>query len=122
MRIGLDDILERAALLADRGREAVDAHRSAVEVLDDGEQQLAIQRIEALAVDFQQIQRRGGHRLIDVAVAAHLRVVAHPAQQAVGDARRAARALRDARARRLVDRHLQDPGRARDDRSRSSMP
>ena len=46
----LDDILERAALLADRGRQAVDADRTAVEPLDDGGQELAVERVEALLV------------------------------------------------------------------------
>ena len=54
----LDDVLERAALLADGRGEAVDADRAAVEALDDGRQELAIERVEALAVDLQQVQRR----------------------------------------------------------------
>ena len=91
-----------------RRREAVDADRSAVEALDDRRQELAIERVEALAVDLQQIERRVGDRFVDAAVGAHLRVVAHPAQQAVGDARRAARALRDAPRAALIDRHLQN--------------
>ena len=48
-------------------------------------------------------------------VALDLGVVAHAAQQAVGDARRAARALRDARRALGVDGHAEDAGRARHD-------
>src|SRR5581483_7565058 len=36
----LDDILERAPLLADGHRETVDSHRAAIELLDDGQEQL----------------------------------------------------------------------------------
>ncbi|RYG78107.1 Holliday junction branch migration DNA helicase RuvB, partial [bacterium] len=42
----LDDVLERAALLADRGREALDAHRPAIELLEDRHQQQAVERVE----------------------------------------------------------------------------
>ena len=48
-------------------------------------------------------------------VALHFGVVAHPAQQAVGDARRAARARGDARGAIDVDGHAEDAGRTRDD-------
>ena len=51
----------------------------------------------------------------DRAVGAHLRVVAHAAQQPVGDARRAARAARDLARRVCVDRHAEDPRRSTHD-------
>ena len=66
----LDDILERAALLADRGGEAVDAYRSAVEFLDDRAQHLAVQRIKSLVIDVQHPQRGDRDGLIDPAIAA----------------------------------------------------
>jgi hypothetical protein len=44
--------------------------------------------IETALVDVQQVQRHVGHGLGDVALGAHLGVVTHAAQQAVGDARR----------------------------------
>src|SRR5690606_41277673 len=44
-----------------------------------------------------------------------LRVVAHAAQQTVGDARRAARASRDLGGGRLVERDVDDACRPRDD-------
>jgi hypothetical protein len=48
-------------------------------------------------------------------VALDLGVVAHAAQQAVGDARRAARAARDLEAAFVVHRRIQQAGAARDD-------
>ena len=92
----LDDILQRAALLADGRGNAVDADRAAIEALDDGVRSLRSSVSNPSRIDLQQIERRIGDRLIDVAVGPYLRVVAHPAQQPVGDTRRAARALRDA--------------------------
>jgi hypothetical protein len=52
---------------------------------------------------------------VDAAVALDLGVVAHAAQQPVGDARRAARAARDLQRAGGVDGHVQQPRRARDD-------
>jgi hypothetical protein len=67
--------------------------------------QLAVHHIQAEVVDFQHRQRRIGHRLGDLAVGLDFGVVAHPAQQAVGDARRAARAAGDLHRAGVVDRH-----------------
>ena len=62
-------------------------------------------------------------RLIDAAVRLHLRVVAHAAQQAVGDARRAARALRDAARAGCIDAaRSRMPAERVTMRSRSSTP
>ena len=58
----------------------------------------AVEAVEAAAVDALAAQRFVRHRLGDDAVGAHFGEVAHPPQQAVRDARRAARARRDLRA------------------------
>jgi hypothetical protein len=58
-------------------------------------------------VHVQHGQRRVGHRGGDAAVGAHLGVVAHPAQQAVGDARRAAGAAGDLEGAGVVDLHVE---------------
>src|SRR5512146_2548935 len=49
--IGFEDVLDRVALLADRGRQVIDTHRSAAELLDDREQQLAVHHVEPDRVD-----------------------------------------------------------------------
>ncbi|MNI88595.1 hypothetical protein D3C73_1459100 [compost metagenome] len=76
-------------LFTDRRRQAVDPHRSAVEFLDHGQQQTAVLVIEATLIDIQQVQGKIGNRLGNVALAAYFGKIAHPAQQAVGDSRRA---------------------------------
>ena len=86
-----------------------DADRAAAELVDDRPQQLAVDLVEAVLVDLEQLRApalRDVER--DRAVGAHLRVVAHAPQQPVGDARRAARAPRD----------LRPPPRRRSARSR----
>ena len=45
----LEHVLDRVALLADRGGEVVDADRPAGEFLDDGRQQLAVHHVEPRA-------------------------------------------------------------------------
>src|SRR5580704_3776754 len=74
---GLDHVLERAPLLTDRRRQAVDAHRAAVELFHDRAQQLVIQRIQSLRVNLQQVERRVGTGLIDMAGTLDLREVAY---------------------------------------------
>jgi len=111
----LDDILESAALLAHRGGQALDAHRPAVEFLDDGRQQLTVERVESLRIHFEQIERGARHRFIDAAVAFDFGVVAHATKQPVGDTRRAARAGRNTCRAFGVDRHAEDSGRTRHD-------
>src|SRR6185503_12823472 len=91
----LEHVLDRVALFADRAREIVDADRSAAELVDDGLQELPIHHIQARDVDVEHAQARVGYFASDAALRFHFGVVAHPAQQAVGDARRAARAAGD---------------------------
>src|SRR5206468_8992727 len=108
----LGDILERAALVADRRRKTVDTDRAAVKALDDRREELAVQGVESLTVHLEQVERGVRDRLIDAPVGANLRIVAHPPQQAVGDARGAARALRDAPCAAFIDGYTQDGGGA----------
>ena len=77
----------------------VEADRAAAELVDDRPQQLAIDFVEPVLVDLEQLQRRVRDLERDRAVGAHLRVVADAPQQPVGDARRAARPPRDLGAR-----------------------
>ena len=58
--------------------------------------------VESVLVHFEQLQRGVRDVERDRAVGAHLRVVAHAPQQAIGDARRAARPPRQSRRRRRL--------------------
>ena len=53
-QVGLVDVLDRVGLLADRGGERVHAHRAAAELLDDREEQPAVDLVEAVGVDLEQ--------------------------------------------------------------------
>src|ERR1035441_3952280 len=75
----LVDFLDRVRFFGERRRQGVHAHRPALVFLDDGQQQLAVDLVEAVTIDLEHLQRGLGGWLVDLARAAHLRVVAHPA-------------------------------------------
>src|SRR3569623_575105 len=54
---GLQHVLDGAALFADGGGQAVAAHRPAGELIDEGEQQLAVHHVETFAVDVEHVLR-----------------------------------------------------------------
>ena len=64
-QVGLDHVLDRARLLADRRGHVVQAHRAAVEAVDHRLEQLAVHHVEALRVDVEHRQRQLGERLAD---------------------------------------------------------
>jgi hypothetical protein len=73
----LDHVLDRAALLAERRREALDADRAAVELLDDRQQQLAVHDVETERVDVEHVERRLRDFVGDAPRRLDLRVVPH---------------------------------------------
>ncbi|MNZ42356.1 hypothetical protein D3C78_599290 [compost metagenome] len=71
--------------------------------------------VETTLVDIQQVQRHVSHGLGDLALAAYLGIVTHAAQQAVGDARRAAGAAGDLVGTLVFDGQAEDAGGTADD-------
>ena len=94
----LVDVLDRLDLLGQHGGQRGDPDRSRGELLDDRGEQLAVGRVEALVVDLHRPHRGGRDRLVDVAVAVDLGVVADALEQPVDDPRRAPSAAGDRRA------------------------
>src|ERR1043166_933321 len=86
------DVLNRVLLLSDRGGERLDPDGAAGEFVDQSEQQHRIHLVEAHRIDFEHSQRFFGDFLRYPSVGLYLRVVAHAAEQAVGDAWSTARA------------------------------
>src|ERR1039457_7728138 len=50
---GLVDLFDRVGLFGERWRQRVHAHRAALILLDDGQQQLAVNLVEAVAIDLE---------------------------------------------------------------------
>ena len=108
------DVLDRLGLLGERGGEGVEPDRPAFELEHDRLQQAPVERLQADLVNLQEGERVPGGVHRGTAVAPDLRVVPDPAEQPVGDARRAASATGDLRYRVSLDLDLQDPrGRVR---------
>src|SRR5262249_28352773 len=88
-------LLERSPIFADGGGDRRESHRAPVELLDDRLQDAGIHVVESELIDVESFEgfRRDGCR--DRSAGAHLGVVPHPLQQAVGDTRGAATAAGD---------------------------
>ena len=56
-QIGLHDILERAAIFADRSRERLDSDRAAVELFEQRHHQHPIESIESRLVHIETLER-----------------------------------------------------------------
>jgi hypothetical protein len=110
----LDDVFERALVLADGGGERLEPDRAAVELLEQGAQQGEIEAVEAGGVDLEALERETGPRAVDQRArsAVDLGEVAHPAQQAVRDPRRSARARCEHAAGIRAERDAEHPRRA----------
>ena len=110
-QIRLIDFFDGIGLLGNRRRNSVQPHRPAAIFFEDRQHDFLVDFVKAVAVHFQQVQRGLRHGLRDPAVGAHLRVIAHAAQQAIGDARRSAAAAREFFGRVVVDAHGEQPRR-----------
>src|SRR5688572_16146402 len=68
----LDHVLERSLVLADRGRERLESHRTAAEPLHDRAHHEPVETIEAGAIDVEPLQRKArpiaAHRLARAAL------------------------------------------------------
>ena len=107
----LVDVLERRRVLAEDDGERREADRAAVVAVHEDVEQAAVHLVEAAFVHLEQVKRLARDAQVDVAVGLDEREVAHAAQQAVRDARGAARAARDLERRVVVDRVRGDAGR-----------
>src|SRR5690606_16303406 len=77
-------LFERRPILSHGSSQRVEPHRSPHELLDDGSQYGPVTSVEAPSVDPQCIEGCPGAPERDNGIARHLRVVAHPAQKALG--------------------------------------
>src|ERR687891_1843210 len=108
-QVRLHHLDERVAIVVDRRGHRLDPDGATPVVVDDRQKEATIEPIEAAGVDTLQIERRARDALGDLPVRLHLRVVAHAPQQAVHDARGAARAAGDFRGPSRLDGGGQDP-------------
>src|SRR5579872_1513766 len=103
----LDDVDQRVLLLVYRRGKRLDSDRPAVVILHDGIQVASIELVQPIFVDAFPSERLVGDRSIDAAVAPDLGIVANALQEAIGDARRSARAASDLVRSLTIDRRLE---------------
>ena len=113
--IGLDDVLDRVARFAEARGEGFDPDRAAVVEVGDHREVAAVHRVEPEAVDLEPAQGAVGGGGVDAVVARGMGEIAHAAEQAAGDARRAAAAAGDFVRAVLGERGIEQPGGAADD-------
>ena len=82
---GLVHLLHGAGILAHGSGDGCDAHRTTLELVDDGQQDLIVDFIETVLVYIQGRQGNLGDLGVDLAVALHLCEVPHASEQCVGD-------------------------------------
>ena len=111
----LIDLFHSAGVLADGGGDGVDTHGSALELVDDGQQNLAVDEVEAVTVYVQGFEGKARDFQVDAPASLDLRKVADAAQQRVGDTWRAAAAACNLGGSFHIDGLLEDAGRAEDD-------
>jgi hypothetical protein len=111
----LVDFFDGVRFFSKNGAERVEADGASLIFLDDGEEELAIDFVEAVAIDLEHAEGglRGGE--IDGSGGANLSVVANAAKKAVGDAGSAAGAARDFKRSRGIDFDPENFGGAFDD-------
>ena len=113
--IRLVDFLQSAGLLTHRHRQRTQPHRPAREFVDQRFDHAFIHLVETVRIDVPHRQCGVGHLAVDPAVGAHLREITHPAQQVVGDARRAPCPARDFQRPRRVGLDVDQPRAPLDD-------
>ncbi len=89
---GLGELFDGFALFADGHGERLDADRSPAEALAQSSKDGPVEAVESECVDFIQVERGVGRRLVDDALGSDLGEVADPSQQPVGDTGCATRA------------------------------
>ncbi len=115
--VGFDHVFDGVALFANGGGQIVQPHRPAVETVHHRFEQLAVHHVETQRIDVEHAQCGIGHFGADSPRSFHVGIVAHPAQQAVGDARSAAGAAGNLGRAVRVDDRTEQLGRTQHDAS-----
>lgn len=108
--VRLVDVFQRVGVLRQGGRQRGQPHGAAAELHGQKLEDAVVHHVQAQRVDFEEAERLGGHVLVDDAVPAHLRPIAHALEQAVRQTRGAAATARDLQRPVLLDCDVQDGG------------
>src|SRR6266702_3677898 len=113
--VGLVHLFDGVFFFGEHGGERAEADGAAGIFIEQREHEIAVHFVEALGVDAQHLQGFLRDRARDAPGRAHFRKIARAAQQAIGDARRAAAAARDFFSATFVHLDVQNFRRAVND-------
>lgn len=113
--VGLVDFFEGSGFFTDGDGETADAYGAASEFGENGVEHAFVHFVEAIAVDIEHGEGLIGNIAGDFVVGADLGVVAHPAEEVVGDAGGAAAAGGDFEGTGVIDIDIENAGGALDD-------
>lgn len=113
-KIRLIDILYRACVFAHSRSDGVQPYRPALELVDNGAEQLVVDLVEPKSIDIERLQSILGYFQIDRTIALDLRKVPHTAQQRIGDTRRSTTAAGNLTRCFAVDSDTEQTGTAGD--------
>src|SRR5690606_27460032 len=94
-QVGLINVLDGVFRLADRSRDGAHADRSAIEFLDDGQEELSIHFVKSEAVYIHDLQCSTGRLGVDYSIRPDLRVITNSPEKPIGDSRRSSTASRN---------------------------
>ena len=112
---GLVNLLHSTCILSNGSSDGRDTHRTATELVDDGQQDLIVDLIETVLVDVQGCQRYLRDLRVDLTVAFYLGEVANSTQQGVGDTGRTTTTACNLEGSIFRDGHSEDTSRTLDD-------
>src|SRR5687768_16903605 len=84
-KIGLQHVLDGAALFTQCSGNAVGPYWTTIKFFNDGHQQAPVEMIKTIFVDTQHVQRCTGDLLVYESLSLHLTKIPHPAKQAISD-------------------------------------
>ena len=81
------DFFHCARVFTESGRDGGQTHRTSVELIDNGRENLVVDFIQAITVDVQGFERISGYFDVDTTISFYLCKVADTTEQGIGDTR-----------------------------------
>src|SRR6478752_6167693 len=114
-QIGFVDIHDRIGFFTGGGGKRLNPNRTAIELVDDRNENTAVNVVESKLVDIQHLERAHGNIARDLAITMNLRVVTNSLQQSIPDTRRSTRPQGNLASAIIIHRRFEDRRRTAND-------